>query len=106
MTVKKWLIKKLGGYTADEYHTINRMPFQKVIIDRKNVEKLKSTVVVSRDAYFRGGVSQKELILRDLAVQMLPFVKERMTVIRRDDDGSFAGESIAFDAFIYIVKEK
>lgn len=47
MKLKNWVIKKIGGYTSEEYNIIHRpQPYMCPIINRKDVIRIKANIQV------------------------------------------------------------
>lgn len=97
-----WIIKKLGGYTAEEYKRIGRVPFQKVFFEQRNVEKMEVRCEISRADFAGRGLPIEEKARREFAVRLTRLVEERMVVQRREDPER---NSIVFRAYIRVVTE-
>lgn len=102
-SVRDWIIKKLGGYTAAEYERIRHVPIQKVLFEQKNVEKLGACCEISRADLTKRGLPIEERARRELAVHLTRLVEERMVVQRREDPER---NSIVFRAYIRVVMEE
>lgn len=84
-SIKNWIIKKLGGYTKDEY---DKMYFE-MNLKVRNIKyiRLKSTFVA--DFYqFKDHINDlnKEYIQEKLAEKFLPQIKENMKIITQNND--------------------
>lgn len=104
--VRDWLIKKLGGYTAKEYDTINRIPFRDLTIDRRNVEHLTVDIQISRRDITDGIFPGPDFIKHELARQLLPLIEERMKIMRKTDaPNMYMLDAVLFEASIDVVRE-
>lgn len=105
--VRDWIIKKLGGYTAKEYDTINRIPFQELTIDRRNVDHLRVRIQIPRQTIVDGIFPGPDFIKHELSRQLLPLVEERMKIIRMTDGPNIRTfDAAVFEASIDIVREE
>lgn len=104
--VRDWLIKKLGGYTAKEYDTINRIPFRDLTIDRRNVDHLKVGIKIPLNTIMDGIFPSSDFIKHELSRQLLPLVEERMKIMRiTDGPNIYMVDSAVFEASIDVVRE-
>lgn len=100
--VRDWLIKKLGGYTAKEYYTINWMPVRELTIDRRNVAHLTSNIKIAR----YGVYPDQDSIKHELARRLLPLIEEHMKIMRNyDAPNTYMSDEVVFMASIDIVRE-
>lgn len=83
--VRDWLIKKLGGYTAKEYDTINRIPVRELTLDRRNVERLAVRVRIGRERLSDQIFPGPDFIKHELTRQLIPLVMERMKITHMED---------------------
>lgn len=99
--VRDWMIKKLGGYTAKEYDTINRLPVRGLTIDRRNVEHLTVNIQISSRDIADGIIRDPDFIKHELACKLLPFIEERMKIMRTTDGPL---DAVVFEASIDVVR--
>ncbi|MBQ3557843.1 MAG: hypothetical protein IJA11_08640 [Oscillospiraceae bacterium] len=85
---KAWLIKRLGGYTQEEYDDWRRIPIQKPALQEVNrsVITLKAGRTVDFKEIMEYGEQQMEIvttrgIIDELANAMLPFVFWKKTTV-------------------------
>lgn len=83
---KTWLIKRLGGYTKEEYDDWSRIPIVKPLIreERFRAVDLHAARTVSYEEVMALGAQQAEIhaktyIREALSVAMLPYISWRMT---------------------------
>lgn len=103
--VRDWLIKRLGGYTDDEYWKAIHPPLQDelVPINRKNIERITANLEISRaEIGFRGFPSER-YIREKLQFELAKLIGDHMKVIQRED--KFQIDSVAFEAVIYVIQE-
>lgn len=102
--VLDWLIKRLGGYTAKEYDTVTKIPFQAAIpIERRNVEHLRQVIEVQMTQFPNEPFPTSDFIRHELARQLLPLVMERMRI--KAMMPSFPGDRMFYEARIDVVRE-
>lgn len=82
---RDWLIKKLGGYTEKEYHTISMVPVRELTIDRRNVEHLTARVKIGRERFSDQIFPGPDFIKHELTRQLIPLVMERMKITHIED---------------------
>lgn len=106
-SVRDWLIKKLGGYTAKEYDTVTKIPFQAAIpIERRNVEHLRQVIEVQRPRFQDGQFPTSDFIRHELARQLVPLVEERMKIKRMVfNTPAEVCDKLFYEARIDVVKE-
>lgn len=98
--MRDWIIKKLGGYTANEYETINRIPFQPTTFDRRDVERLRIQLEINR--YRAEAIQSSEFIKHELTRQLIPLVMERMKIKQIN---SYRYDTTVYEATIGVVRE-
>lgn len=104
--VRDWLIKKMGGYTAKEYDTINRIPVRELTLDRRNVEHLAVRVRIGRERLSDQIFPGPDFIKHELTRQLIPLVMERMKIMHREDSSMESMlDYTVYEASIDIVRE-
>lgn len=98
--LRDWIIKKLGGYTAREYDTINRIPFQPTTFDRHDVERLRIQVEIKR--YQVEAIPLSDFIKHELTRKLMPLVMERVKIKQIN---SCRYDTVVYEATIGVVRE-
>lgn len=98
--LRDWIIKKLGGYTAKEFDTVNRIPFQATTFDTRDVERLRVQIEINR--YQVEAIPLSDFIKHELTRQLIPLVMERMKIKQIN---SYRYDTAAYEATIGVVRE-
>lgn len=101
--VRDWWIKKLGGYTAKEYDTINWLPVRELTIDRRNVEHLTTRIQIRRNLLTHGIYPDSACIKHELTMNLMLLIEEHMKIMRLLDD--HYTDVVVYEASIDIVRE-
>lgn len=101
--VRDWQIKKLGGYTAKEYDTINRLPVREFTVDRRNVEHLTTRIQIRRNFLTHGIYPDSACIKHELTMNLLMLIEGHMKIMRLPDD--HYTDVVVYEASIDIMRK-
>lgn len=103
-SIRDWMIKNLGGYTAKEYDTVTKIPIQAAIpIESRNVEHLRQVIEVQRPQFPNDPFPTSDFIRHELARQLLPLVMEHMKI--KAMMPGYPVDRMFYEARIDVVKE-
>lgn len=104
--VRDWLIKKLGGYTREEYNTVAKPPLKMgTAIGVKTVERIRAQVEIAPSEIQI--YKNSDLMVQVLAQRMLPQIKYHMRIRRLADSPTYSPVGgIVVEGYITIVKEE
>lgn len=101
--VRDWLIKRLGGYTENEYSRVHRPPLRLATpVETRNVRRLRATMVARPNNISM--IADENMVRRELAARLLPLVMENMRVTRVQKEYAMPG-SVEFEGRIDVVRE-
>ena len=104
--IRDQLIKRLGGYTEDEYRTVNRPPIRLPdIVERRNVKRLGVCEKVPAGCLSGGRGPDERFIRNGLAARLCRLIQEYMKMEYQTSYEDAAGDFVIVRAYIDIVED-
>lgn len=103
--VRDWMIKKLGGYTREEYDATVRPALNLgPDVRTKKMERLRAQVEIEPSEI--QVYQNSDLFIQILAQRMMPLIKDRMQIRRLVDSPEYSpAGNIVIEGYITVVKE-
>ena len=102
--IKNWIIKKLGGYTPQEYGAISRPVITgSTAVETRRVEHLWIQTVVNQPPFWEDKIIPAEVIQKELIDALLEHVRPRVTFRKLGAVSRDLSEQEVYEASIDIV---
>lgn len=78
--IRNWIIKKLGGYTPQEYDTISRPVIAgNTAVETRGVEHLWIQTIVNQPPFWEDKIIPAEVVQQELVDALLEHIRTRVT---------------------------